>query len=423
MVDHEILLDKLQCYGVRGITHKWLESYLSNRKQFVTISNSNSSTKKLDYGVPQGSILGPLLFIIYINDIHTISKYAHLILYADDANIIIVGDNISVIQAKVNNLLIQLSTWVDENALKLNVKKNKHYMIFSNLGTFNLTIRLGTQIIEQSQEERFLGVIMDCNLSWKAHQIAIAQRISRNSGILFRARHHFNNDTLKLLYFSFIQSHLIFCSSVWGLGSKNSLEKIFVAQKKALRAISFTNLYTIDKITKVYSYGHTKNSFNKLEILSVHNLILLQAINQMHKLYLHRAPAHTQILFADHNPPIIQDQVTSIDTNTYQKLTKKGILTENIIHLPTTSLFFEHHTTRLKTSKTSLRTFGPLAYLNYFCNKINVANNSNPQIQTLTPKSFSSNIKKTLITSEQKLGDPNLWEPENMPAYKIVNLT
>ena len=425
MVDHVILLDKLQRYGVRGIAHKWLESYLSNRKQFVTINNSNSPIQKLDYGVPQGSILGPLLFIIYINDIHTINKEFHFILYADDANIIIVGDNISIIKAKVSALLIQLSTWVDENALKLNVKKT-HYMIFSNLGTFNLTLRLGTQIIEQSQEERFLGVIMDNNLTWKAHRIAIAQRISRNSGVLFRARHHFNNDTLKLLYFSFIQSHLIFCSSIWGLGSKNSLEKIFVAQKKALRAISFTNLYTIDKITKVYSYGHTKNIFNRLEILSVHNLILLQAMNQMHKLYIKRAPAHTQTLFTAHNPPINQNQITSIDTDTYQKLTKKGILAENLIHLPITSLFFEYHTPRLKRSKTSLKTFGPLAY-NYFCNKINknnmnIAVNSNPQIQTLTPKSFSLNIKKILIT-EQKLGDPILWEPENMPAYKLVNLT
>ena len=82
MVEHQILLEKLNHYGIRGPVLKWLESYLSNRKQFVSINGSDSETSTLDYGVPQGSILGPLLFIIYINDIPNIAEFAKFILYA-----------------------------------------------------------------------------------------------------------------------------------------------------------------------------------------------------------------------------------------------------------------------------------------------------------------------------------------------------
>ena len=99
MVDHDILLDKLYHYGVRGVAHKWFKSYLTNRKQYVNIKGHKSTTKELKYSVPQGSILGPLLFIIYINDIPNIHKIAKFILYADDANIIINGANIHEIES------------------------------------------------------------------------------------------------------------------------------------------------------------------------------------------------------------------------------------------------------------------------------------------------------------------------------------
>ena len=120
-------------------------------------------------------------------------------------------------------------------------------MIFSNAKNkkeFNLNLKLNSEVIFQSHEERFLGVIMDDKLSWVSHRAAIRTRISRNAGIFFRARHMFKTKTLKSLYFSFIQAHLVFCCSIWGIGSKNSLRDIFVAQKRAVRAISFTKLYT-----------------------------------------------------------------------------------------------------------------------------------------------------------------------------------
>ena len=123
------------------------------------------------------------------------------------------------------------------NGLKLNIKKT-NYMIFSNCEKHDISISISNTKIERKTSERFLGVIMDENLNWNAHRAALATKISRNAGILLKLRGTIPLQTLKTLYSSFVQSHLCFCPSVWGLSTKNSLEKIFTAQKKAIRGIS-----------------------------------------------------------------------------------------------------------------------------------------------------------------------------------------
>ena len=130
MVEHTILLRKLEHYGIRGLALRWMTSYLQNRSQFVSLSGENSSIKHMQYGEPQGSILGPLLFIIYINDLPNIFNRAKFILYADDANIIINGANIADIVQQLNALCNILPNWVISNSLALNLKKTK-YMLFS----------------------------------------------------------------------------------------------------------------------------------------------------------------------------------------------------------------------------------------------------------------------------------------------------
>ena len=421
MVDHTILLNKLNNYGIRGIALKWMASYLINRNQYVYVNNTKSNILNLQYGVPQGSILGPLLFIIYINDLPSIDSAIHFIMYADDANIIITGSNIHEIKTKAETLLNQLSNWVSSNSLKLNVKKT-HFMIFSNFKTrdsYDLTLYLNSEIVSQSHEERFLGVILDDRLTFKTHRAAIATKISRNAGVLFRARHMFKPHTLKTLYSSFIQSHLIFCSSIWGTGSKSSLQCIFVAQKKAIRAITFTRLYTKDEETHMYTYGHTKQLFNSCGLLSIHNLILVQMLSQMHKIYRKVAPVHIRQCFIPHLPPVSTENLNEYSTS------PSGLDINNIINdsnnINSQSLYFTIPITRLVMQKKSLIYLGPVAY-NHFCNKIQTLLNTEPtykhQIHRLTPKSFLTHIKRQIL-NEQTAGLPNCWENLNTPMYTI----
>ena len=228
MVDHGILLSKLEHYGVRGLNLDWFESYLCDRQQYVHVNGHNSEKSILKYGVPQGSILGPLLFILYINDFPFISSALRFILYADDANIIITGYTYTEIQTKLDIFLTELLSWVNNNGLKLNIKKTK-YMIFSNKAKQELNIKLNGIKIERTSSEKFLGVILDDKISWTVHKSALASKISRNAGILYKLKGLVPETVLRTLYNSFIQSHLNYCSSVWGLGSKNSIEKLFMA--------------------------------------------------------------------------------------------------------------------------------------------------------------------------------------------------
>ena len=166
MVDHGILLNKLEHYGVRGTLLAWFKSYLTGRQQYVNVNNVNSEKLDLKFSVPQGSILGAVLFILYINDLPFINKVAKYIFFADDANIIFTGNNFSEIQSKIDVFLAAIDKWVTLNGLKLNLKKTK-YMVFTNRhdSGASLNIRLNGVTIDRVDSERFLGVILESKLS------------------------------------------------------------------------------------------------------------------------------------------------------------------------------------------------------------------------------------------------------------------
>ena len=126
-VNHRILLKKLEHYGIRGPALLWFESYLSGRKQFVTYDNVSSSHSYITCGVPQGSILGPLLFLIYINDLNYVCKDAMSIFFADDSNLFINGKDVTKIESDLNEILNNISEWLKVNKLSLNVKKNSFH--------------------------------------------------------------------------------------------------------------------------------------------------------------------------------------------------------------------------------------------------------------------------------------------------------
>ena len=189
-LDHKILIDKLKYYGINGTPLCWFMSYLSSRTQYVEINNHISSRSTISTGVPQGSILGPLLFFIYMNDLPCASNLFHYILYADDTTIFsTIGYSIplqnSNVNDQLNQKLLQVYEWLAVNKLSLNINKTK-FMVFhpyqKDISQLTPTLKINNMEIEKVSNFNFVGVILDECLTWKPHLDKLAIKLSRNAG-------------------------------------------------------------------------------------------------------------------------------------------------------------------------------------------------------------------------------------------------
>ena len=201
-VDHGILIKKLEHYGVRGAASDWLKSYLSNRKQFVNIDGCSSELLDVICGVPQGSILGPTLFILYINDICNVSNLVKFLLFADDMNVFCAGDNKFELECMLNRELAKLCKWFAVNKLSLNLSKTS-YMLFRNRPPdvdFNVFIE--HERINRVHVTKFLGIYIDDKLNWKYHIHTVRSKLSKVAAIIYRASCLINQDGIYMLYCS-----------------------------------------------------------------------------------------------------------------------------------------------------------------------------------------------------------------------------
>ena len=169
-VDHAILLDKMFIYGVRTIALEWFKDYLTGRSQYVTYNGFKSNNSEIKRGVPQGSIPRPLLFLLYINDLASVSEACFSILFADDSNMFISGKDVQVMSEKLNSDMENIRQWLCCNKLSLNVSKT-HYMVFApkNKHVDDLKVKIQNANIERVYVPKFLGVMIDAQLSWKCH--------------------------------------------------------------------------------------------------------------------------------------------------------------------------------------------------------------------------------------------------------------
>ena len=264
-INHKILLYKLRHYGIRGIALKWFENYLNNRQQFVSINNSNSSIKSVGCGVPQGSILGPLLFILYINDFRNSSKALSFLLFADDSNIFYSHRNPKFLLDTINAELHHVAEWIKTNKLSLNLDKT-HFMLFSNsLKNLPGNIIFDETPLKQVQNSKFLGIVIDENLSWKPHVNNVCNIISRNIGMINKLKHFFPQTILKSLYYAIIYPYLSYGILAWGYASRTLTDRILLLQKKALRIICNTDYL-----------AHTEPLFLSNNILKFNEIYSLQ---------------------------------------------------------------------------------------------------------------------------------------------------
>ena len=192
IVHHNILLEKLKAYEIQSENLKWFRSYLLNRKQFILYDDFKIEVKIVKCGVPQASILGPLVFLIFVNDLSNSTKVLDPVLFADDANLFFSDSNIRTLFEIANQELSQINDWFFANKLSLNLEKTK-YMLFhkctdqENIPLKLPLLQLNSNIIERENSLTFLGVILDEHLTWKKHIQLIENKVSKNVGVLYKA--------------------------------------------------------------------------------------------------------------------------------------------------------------------------------------------------------------------------------------------
>ena len=270
---YDILLSKLKYYGLQWKALQLLKSYISSRCQYVQLGDVKSSTHTVVCGIPQGSVLGPLLFNIYINDITKATPKFNIIMYADDTTLVSTLENfgtlnnIAVIEDEINNEITKISHWLHINKLLLNTAKSKFMVFFKHPKTIpKLKLKINDNPIEQVTEFNFLGITIDQNVTWSAHITKTSIKIARVIGILHKLKHSFPLRILRLIYNSLIHPHLIYGLYLWGFNPK----RLTILQKRAVRILA----------RRPY-LSHSTPLFKSLQILKLEDLY----ITQLYKLY------------------------------------------------------------------------------------------------------------------------------------------
>lgn len=290
LVDHKILLQKLKIYGLSDDSLNWFSSYLLNRSQRVSVNNVLSQHKSILYGVPQGSILGPLMFLMFINDLPLYTNDVTTDMYADDTTLFDINVSKEVIQTNLQEALKNLDFWCKHNGMVLNSSKTKVMLVTtsqkrSKLNDETLSLLYKDATLQMISFDKILGVYVDNNLSWSFHVNFLTKKISSYLWLLSKIKGFLSVENRVKFYKAYIQPHLDFCNIIWGNASQTHLLKIYRLQKRACRIILN---YEIDDMTE---------NLNKLRILTIYERIFLRKAKFMFKVYVQEAPIYIQNMF------------------------------------------------------------------------------------------------------------------------------
>ena len=239
-VNHEILLKKLDYYGIRGPVNDWFKSYLYERKQYVSILGFDSQVNIMQHGVPQGSVLGPLLFLIYINDLNKAILHSLVFHFADDTNFLIIDSSYKLIQKKLNIDLKCLVNWLLANKISLNTAKTE-LIFFRKPGERipeHIKIKINGHRIYPSSYIKYLGVYLDEYLDGSAHCSELQSKLRRSIGMISKVKHYLSPSELNSFYHATFSSNMLYGSQIWGITSLNITNKIKILQNRAIKLIS-----------------------------------------------------------------------------------------------------------------------------------------------------------------------------------------
>ncbi|KAL4240342.1 hypothetical protein ACF0H5_001132 [Mactra antiquata] len=284
-VDHNILFGKLELMGVKSVT--WFKSYLSGRKQVVNIGKTFSKASAVSCGVPQGSILGPLLFLCYVNDMVTsIDKDCKLILYADDSTILFSHKSPEFISAKLGQVLEGCSEWLVDNKLSLHLGKTE-YILFGPKRKLNkdsqFNVNCNGHDIKGSKKVKYLGLVIDNDLAGESIVQNIISKVNAKLKFLYRNNNCLDFNTRKILCSALLQCHFDYSCSSWYEGiSKGLKKKLQIMQNKVIR---FIKGYTPRTSISFQDYVD-------LNMLNVNNRVKQMRLSHIHRVYYNKCPSY-----------------------------------------------------------------------------------------------------------------------------------
>lgn len=290
LVDHEILLKKLRHYRLTDQTVSWFSSYLTNRKQNVSLNNAMSEDEVIIDGVPQGSILGPLLFLLFINDLPLYTESSKTDMYADDTTLYTSGKTTEEITDNLQIALDNLDVWCKCNGMIINTAKTKVMLITTHqkrasLANEALSLTLNSVDLTMISNDKTLGVVIDHNLTWSNHIDKLCKKMASNLWLLSRIKNYLSRDHRVQFYKTYIQPHIDYCNIIWGGTSHINLDRVFRLQKRAC------------KIILDYNVNNIMESMQDLKILNIFDRINLRRAKFMYKVSRGEVPQYVNEMF------------------------------------------------------------------------------------------------------------------------------